>query len=50
LLRFWVEIWVENRPRPEAVKAGAAQSGSVHPAIRLLEQSFAIEGDGTLQI
>jgi hypothetical protein len=32
------------------VKAGAAQSGSMHPAIRLLEQSFAIEGGGTLQI
>ena len=29
---------------------GAAQSGFMHPAIRLLEQSFAIEGGGTLQI
>jgi hypothetical protein len=42
LLHFWVEIWVENRRRPESVKAGAAQSGSMHPAIRLLEYIFGL--------
>lgn len=47
---FWVEIWVENRRCPESVKTGAVQSGSMHPAIRLLEQSFALKGGGTLRI
>ncbi len=50
LLRFWVEIWVENRRRPESVEADAGRSGSVHPAIRLLKQSFALKGRGTLRI
>jgi hypothetical protein len=49
LLHFLVEIWVENRPRPESVKAGAGQSGSMDPATRLLEQSFALKGGGTLE-
>ncbi len=39
LCRTFGSNFGRNRRRTESVKAGAAQSGSMHPAIRLLEQS-----------